>query len=381
MYSHYYNEAVREVTRALSAAQMPMLQDARRILARAAEGPLALADAGALLRLCDVPGNEPVVQLVRSAVISRFRQSGGTVREIAPIYLSNDCIDRCKYCNFAEQHKNTVRLKLSRLDIAREVRKVAREGSLAIEFTLATDKDFTPERLEDAIRIALRQVGCRTGAGVMLCSDHQTEETYRAFAACGLRAVVQWDETLDAHEYEIWHGDSPRKKLFTERIDNHDRAMSAGLQVATGALFGLADVGFETLMQVLKVRYLRRTYGYAPFTFGTARLKANGPNDRAPTRRASDDAYDIALLVYKLCAPELGRWLQTREEFEPNLERMLDGDYFTYRCGSVMPGGHKVNKDASQKLAGQFRVQELTRAQFERGIAKANFQVDYAWMR
>jgi hypothetical protein len=60
---------------------------------------------------------------------------------------------------------------------------------------------------------------------------------------------------------------------------------------------------------------------------------------------------------------------------------MLDGDCFTYRCGSVTPGGHKVNRSAPQTRAGQFRVQELNRAQFERGIARSNFQVDYAWVR
>jgi 2-iminoacetate synthase len=381
MYSHYYAEAVRDVTKALSVAQMPTVKDVERILARAAEGPLNLNDAATLLRLCDAPSNEPALQLIRTAVTSRFRHSRSTVHEIAPVYLSNDCRDRCKYCHFAEQHKDTIRIKLSRIEIAREVRNVARDGSLVIEFTLATDADFTPERLADAIRIAMRQVGCRAGAGVMLCSDHQTEETYRHLADCGLRAMVQWDETLDAHEYAKWHGDSPRKSLFTERIDNHDRAMRAGLQVATGALFGLADVGFETLMQVLKARYLRRTYNQAPFTFGTARLKATGVNDRPPARRASDDAYDLALLVYKLCEPDLGRWLQTREEFEANLDRMLDGDCFTYRCGRVTPGGHLVHKNETQKLAGQFRVQELTRSKFERGLAKANFRVDYAWMR
>ena len=381
MYSDYYSEAVRRVTRALADARVPSLTETERILARTVSGALDLDDAAALLQLGQLPAGEPAVQRVRAAVEARFRPAGSAVREIAPIYLSNDCIDRCKYCNFAEQH-DIPRLKLTPEQIASEVRKVVSEGSAVIEFTLATDPYFTPDRLEEAIRIAVQHVGDRPGAGVLLCSDHQSEETYRGFAACGLRGMVQWDETLDHDAYEKWHGHSERKGIehFFERIDNHDRAMRAGLDVATGALFGLADVAYETLMQVLKARYLRETYGRAPFTFGTARLKGTGPRDWPATQLATDETYEMALLIFKLCEPEVGRWLQTREEFEPNLRRMLDGDYFTYRCGSVTPGGHEVNRDVPQTLAGQFRVKELTRGQFEDGVTTAGFRIVYAWM-
>lgn len=381
MYSEYYGDAVRETIRALASASIPSVTETIDMLARAADAPLTILEGATLLRLLDLRDCRPQIMLVRESVRARFRKNGGTVREIAPLYLSSYCVDRCKYCNFAEQQKETHRIRLTPKETSREVGRVSRQGSLVLEFTLASDPQFTPDRLIEAFSIAQMAVGCRVGSGVLLCSDHQTTETYVQFAQNGLSGVVQWDETLDQTAYEKWHGGSPRKGLFVDRIDNHDRAMMANLRVATGALFGLADVRFETLMQVLKARYLRQEYGAAPFAFGTARLKPTGVHEKAPTNRASDDAYDLALLVYKLCESDVGRWLQTREEFADNLERMLDGDYFTYRCGSVIPGGHLVHKHEKRERAAQFTVRELSRMKFERGISRAGFKIDYAWMR
>jgi len=42
-------------------------------------------------------------------------------------------------------------------------------------------------------------------------------------------------------------------------------------------------------------------------------------------------------MVYRMAAPETGRWLQTRETFALNLRNLLDGDVYTYRCGEVRP--------------------------------------------
>jgi len=86
-----------------------------------------------------------------------------------------------------------------------------------------------------------------------------------------------------------------------------------------------------------------------------------------PETEVTDRAYETILMVYRMAAPETGRWLQTRETFALNLRNLLDGDVYTYRCGEVRPGGyHRGNGDAPVARDGQFGVNEL-----ERGIRRA----------
>ena len=94
-------------------------------------------------------------------------------------------------------------------------------------------------------------------------------------------------------------------------MDNHDRALNAGLEVASGALFGLADFRYDVLMQVSRVRYFAEAYGRAPFVMGTARLKPIAGRELHLATSVSDRAHETALMVYKIAAPHIGRWLQT----------------------------------------------------------------------
>ena len=153
---------------------------------------------------------------------------------------------------------------------------------------------------------AVRAVEDLDGGGVLLCTEYLSSQAYEALADAGLRGIVQWDETLDEQAYARWHSASPRKADFRTRMDNHDRALNAGLDVATGALFGLADFRYDALMQVvprahhrrsLRTRAVRhgnraaqadRGQGTAPGDLGQrprARDRAHGLQDRAAPRR------------------------------------------------------------------------------------------------
>lgn len=180
--------------------------------------------------------------------------------------------------------------------------------------------------------------------------------------------------------YEKWHRNSPRKSKFFERTDNHDRAIRAGLNVASGILFGLSDYKYDVLMQIGKARYLRDEYGTPPFVFGTARLKPISGMKIHSKYAVEDMQYELSLMVYKI-ATKIPRWLQTRETIELNLRNMLDGDFITYECGDVKPGGYQVNRDMISSLRGsQFKVNELDKDDFEMIIRPMGFRVDYAWI-
>ncbi len=377
MFSQKYALLDRQVKDILKNVKTPSEERVKEILEKSRTERLELPEIAELLEVDDQN-----FDMLREFTIGNFRKSeGNELRNISPVYLSSHCADTCGYCQFSARREDTQRTRLSLSQLKEEVSAVIDEGNHVIEFTLATDPEFTSEKLAEYITKTKKLLGGREGRGILLCSDHLTQEAYRELKSAGLWGMVQWDETLDRTQYMKWHGQSPRKRHFEERMDNHDRAMSVGLEVATGCLFGLADFRYDVLMQIAKARHLGEEYGRKPFVFGTPRIKSIAGNILHPKDEVTDRRYELALMVYKIAEPQIARWLQTRETPELNLRNMLDGDVYTYRCGEVKPGGYKVNKDKVDSCkGGQFGVNEVTKSEFEKKIAGLGFKINYVWI-
>jgi 2-iminoacetate synthase len=305
--------------------------------------------------------------------------SGNSLRYVSPIYVSSYCVDACPYCNFSARRLDTARYRLSLAELDREIASVLARDARVVELVYATDPEYDTDLLVRDVSRAVRAVENLQGGGVLLCTEYLSSHAYEALADAGLRGIVQWDETLDEQAYARWHSASPRKADFHTRMDNHDRALAAGLEVASGALFGLADFRYDALMQVARARYFAEAYGRSPFVMGTARLKPIGGRELHLETTVSDRAHETALMVYKLALPQVGRWLQTRETFEMNLRNLLDGDVFTYSCGDVQPGGY-TQINTTSVAGAQFGVNELERDYVDRELATQGFHIDYGWI-
>lgn len=378
MFSTRYASLDLQIREILACVKTPSEERVGVILEKSGSKKLKLSEIAELLEIDDKSFG-----ILRDFTKSNFRNSkGNELRNISPIYLSSHCVDTCGYCQFSAKRKDTQRTRLSKGQLEEEVTTVISEGNQVIEFTLATDPTFTLEKLIESIVKTKELLKNRNGSGILLCSDHLTRASYKELKSAGLWGMVQWDETLDRVQYMKWHGQSPRKKHFEQRMDNHDRAIAEGLEVATGALFGLADFRYDVLMQIAKTRYLEREYGKKPFVFGSPRIKPIGGKVLHPKHEASDRIYETALMIYKIAEPEVARWLQTRETPELNFRNMLNGDYYTYKCGKVRPGGYKVvgNIINLDKMS-QFSVTELEKAGFERSLKELGFSVDYSWIK
>ncbi len=380
MFSQNYEEINNRVRAILKNVELPSPEEVKIILSQSKE--ISLDDLARLLEIGKNPETEEQFKLVRNYVNSKFRREVNTLRHISPIYLSSHCIDSCGYCNYSATRKDVQRTRLSISDLEKEVITVINEGNNVIEFTLATDPSFTSEKLVKYIAKTKELLRGKSGSGILLCSDYFSIDDYEKLKKAGLWGMVQWDETLDKDMYEQWHDKSKRKSNFNERIDNHDRAIKAGLQVATGCLFGLSDYSYDVLMQIAKSRYLGNEYGVKPFVFGTPRLKSIAGISLHPKTEVDDFQYELSLMVLKIGEPQVSRWLQTRESSELNFRNILDGDVYTYRCGDVKPGGYKVNEISIDSCkGGQFMVSEMTKEEFEGLLKKVNFRVDYSWIK
>ena len=78
----------------------------------------ALLSAAASERLEELSG--------RSQALTRQR-FGRVIRMFAPLYLSNECINNCKYCGFSRDNP-ILRVTLSLDEVRREGEELARQG-------------------------------------------------------------------------------------------------------------------------------------------------------------------------------------------------------------------------------------------------------------
>jgi len=369
------------VRRILGRVACPSVERTEELLARSRACIPGLEELAELLEIGAAPSADAQFELLRSFTRDAWRKpDGNRLRYVAPIYVSSFCIDTCAYCNFSASRTATVRKRLSLEELDREVAEVMERDARIVELVYATDPEFTPELLARYTARVVEALKGEPGSGVLLCTEYLSSDAYERLKDVGLWGIVQWDETLDRPAYDHWHAASPHKREFVTRMDNHDRALAAGLEVATGALFGLADFRYDVLMQVAKARHLAREYDRDPFVFGTARLKPVAGHELHLKSGVPDRAYETALMVYRIAAPATGRWLQTRESFELNLRNLLDGDVFTYRCGEVTPGGYHRIDSAPAVRVGQFGVNELERDFVEAALAARGFRIDYRWL-
>src|SRR6267142_4474225 len=85
---------------------------------------LSLADFAHLIAPAGAELLEPLCQ--RSQMLTRQR-FGRVIRLFAPLYLSNECINNCKYCGFSRDNA-ILRVTLSVEEVAREARALLGEG-------------------------------------------------------------------------------------------------------------------------------------------------------------------------------------------------------------------------------------------------------------
>jgi 2-iminoacetate synthase len=382
LFSSVYAERNVEVRGILDSVRCPTPMRVDEILAHSQSEPPSLAEVAELLQIGVTAGADSDAQfeMLRAHTRKHWRApSGNRVRYVSPIYVSSFCVDACPYCNFSALRNETVRYRLSLSELDREIALVLARDARVVELVYATDPEYDTDLLVRDVSRTVRAVENLQGGGVLLCTEYLSSQAYEALADAGLRGIVQWDETLDEQAYSRWHSASPRKANFHARMDNHDRALAAGLDVASGALFGLADFRYDALMQVARARYFAQVYGRGPFVMGTARLKPIGGRELRLETTVIDRAHETALMVYKIALPQTGRWLQTRETFEMNLRNLLDGDVYTYSCGEVQPGGY-TQINTTSKAGAQFGVNELERDYVDNELAKQGFRIDYGWM-
>ncbi|BET67445.1 2-iminoacetate synthase ThiH [Opitutales bacterium ASA1] len=308
--------------------------DVRRILARGRA--ISLEDFAALLSPAASVHLEALCRLSRAATQKFF---GKTIRLFAPIYLSNECVNICRYCGFS-RNNDIPRITLPVDHVEREVRLLAARGFRSLLVVAGEHPKYVSNGYVETV---LRRLLPIMPSLALELGPLETQD-YVPMVRAGAEGLVVYQETYDEPTYRDLHTAGP-KKHYAWRMDTPERAYAAGFRrLGIGALYGLADWRYEALSVAAHARHLLRTCWKAQVNISLPRMRP-AAGGFAPKFHMSDRELVQTIAAYRLLLPHCGLVLSTREP--PDLrDGLVPLGITTMSAGSsTEPGGYGAHFD------------------------------------
>lgn len=341
------------------------------VLAKPGLGP---TDFATLLSEAAGPYLEELSRRSQQVTQQRF---GKVIRLFAPLYLSNECINNCKYCGFSRDNA-ILRVTLTVDEVRQEAGELAQRGFRNILLVAGEHPRFVSNNYLRDCAAALHEEFPSVSLEV---GPMETEE-YRPLVEAGAEGLVVYQETYDRGIYEQVHTAGP-KRNFDWRLDTPERAYAAGFRrLGIGALYGLADWRFEAMSVALHCDHLLRNCWKSQVTISLPRLRPHA-GEFQPLTQMTDRHLVQLVCALRLVFPDVGIVLSTREP-----ARLRDGLFpigITHiSAGShTEPGGYTGAGNEHLHLTQRGRIVPLTSESSEwslpeKGRKKATGQFDIA---
>ena len=261
----------------------------------------------------------------------------------APLYLSNECFNGCKYCGFSADNKFP-RKTLSLTEIEREAKYLRQQGFRhMLLLTGEAPKTVGIEYLEEAVKTIKEHCG-----SVSIEVFPMDTDGYQRMVTAGVDGLTVYQETYDPELYKQLHPYGP-KSNYSYRLDAPERAGKAGLRrIGIGSLLGLGNCFSDVFYSGLHALYLARKFWRTQVTVSFPRIcPADGgyqPNTIVDDRQLTQFICALRLLI-----PDAGLVLSTRENAELR-DNLLPLGITQMSAGScTAPGGYSdEDKDAEQ---------------------------------
>lgn len=302
---------------------------------------LSLAEVAALVAPKAGEHLEAMAQAAHALTLQRF---GRTVKLYAPVYVSNACVNACRYCGF--RHENAIaRRTLSTQEAIAEAAAIMRAGHRHLLLVSGEDPRACPLELIEAIARELRP----RVAGLAVEIWPQDEEGYRRLAAAGVDGVTLYQETYDEGTYATMHPSGPKRR-FGSRLDAIDAAGRAGMRfLGIGALLGLADWRRETVCLIAHARWLMKRHWRSAIAVSVPRLRDCAAGFAMPHPVADAELAQM-ICALRLSLPDCGIALSTREPASLR-EWLLPLGVTQMSAGSVTrPGGYASPAEAGEQF-------------------------------
>lgn len=264
----------------------------------------ALADFAALISPAAAEHLEVMGRRSQALTRQRF---GKVIRLFAPLYLSNECINNCKYCGFSRDNA-ILRVTLSVDEVRREARALAAQGFRNILLVAGEHPKFVSNGyLAECVAALHEEI-----PSVSLEVGPMETDEYRPLVAAGADGLVVYQETYDRTVYADMHTAGP-KRNFDWRLETPERAYAAGFRrLGISPLYGLADWRLEALSAAAHADYLLRNCWKAALTISTVRIRPCA-GEFEPLTHISDRELVQLVCALRLTFPDVGIVLSTRE--------------------------------------------------------------------
>ncbi|HEY1171882.1 MAG TPA: 2-iminoacetate synthase ThiH [Verrucomicrobiae bacterium] len=285
----------------LDVAQTAGRERVQQVLQRS---PASLADFAALL---SPAAGQSLEELGRRSQMMTKQRYGRVIRLFAPLYLSNECINNCKYCGFSRDNP-ILRVTLSVDEVLHEAHALREQGFRNVLVVAGEHPKFVSNGyLADCTR-ALHEVLPSVSLEV---GPMETEE-YRPIVEAGADGLVVYQETYDRGLYAEMHTAGP-KRNFDWRLETPERAYTAGFRrLGIGALYGLADWRYEAISVAAHAQYLLRHCWKSQVTISLPRLRPCA-GEFQPLTHLGDRELAQLICAFRLFLPDVGLVLSTRE--------------------------------------------------------------------
>jgi 2-iminoacetate synthase len=270
-----------------------------------AKSKVSLADFAALI---SPAGSELLEHMGRRAHAMTQQRFGKVIRLFAPLYLSNECINNCKYCGFSRDNP-ILRVTLTLEEMRREATALHGQGFRNILLVAGEHPKFVSGNYMRDCVAALHS----EWPGISLEVGPMETEEYRPLVQAGAEGLVVYQETYDRVIYDDMHTAGP-KKNFDWRLETPERAYTAGFRrLGIGALYGLADWRYEALSVAAHADYLLRNCWKAYVTISLPRLRPCAGEFQPLTHMTDRDLAQL-ICAFRLMFPDVGLVLSTREQ-------------------------------------------------------------------
>ncbi len=270
---------------------------------------------------------------------------GNTILMYAPLYLSNECHNGCKYCGFnADNHLMRRTLTLEQID--NEARILLQQGFRHMLLLTGEAPEVAGiDYLEAAVKTVKQHCG-----SVAIEVFPMNAGGYRTMVSAGVDALTLYQETYDPELYQELHPYGP-KSDYHFRLSAPEAAGEAGLRkIGLGSLLGLGDCLTDVFYTGLHARYLARKYWRTQVSISFPRLRP-AEGGFQPRSIVSDRQLTQFICALRLLLPDAGLVLSTRESTQLRNNLLPLGITQMSAGSSTAPGGYSEEATDAEQFA------------------------------
>jgi 2-iminoacetate synthase len=274
---------------------------------------------------------EAMTQTSRALTLQNF---GRTMRLFAPLYLSNECINNCRYCGFSRDNP-ILRVTLDIDEIVAEARHLSHQGFRQILLVTGEHPKFVSRGyLVECVRALSSDF-----SSISIEVGPMETEDYVPIVEAGADGLVVYQETYNRTVYAEMHTAGP-KRDFNFRLDCVERGYAAGFRrLGIGALIGLSRWQHEAIALAAHLEHLFKHCWQAQITVSLPRLRPAAGEFRSLFSMTDRELAQL-ICALRITFPQLGIVLSTRERAQLRDSLALIGVTMMSAGSHTEPGGY-----------------------------------------